>query len=205
MKKPSHYHNLGSSLVSDSLDQIGFENSVLALSPIYQSAATVGPAMPILVRSRPNVRVGLREGLMDAVDASPKQSVLVVSCDTESCSSWGGLTSRYAKLRGIAGAVVFGAVRDTPEITRLRLPVFASKITPVSGYNRVEVAAVGEPVNCGVVRVSKGDLVVADRDGVAVVPTAHIEEVLNRTSKLLAKEVQAVSQMRKRVKHQLTK
>ena len=149
MKMVSHYRNLGSALVADILDQIGIENSVFELSSVYDAALAIGPAMPVRVQSKANSPVGLREGLMNAVDASPKKSVLVISSDTTSCSSWGGLTSRYAKLSGIAGVVVFGAVRDTPEITKLRLPVFASSVTPLSGYNRVEVTEVGEPIVCG--------------------------------------------------------
>jgi 4-hydroxy-4-methyl-2-oxoglutarate aldolase len=200
VKMVSHYRNLGSSLVADILDQIGIENSVFELPSVYDAAIAIGPAMPVRVQSKANSPVGLREGLMNAVDASPKKSVLVISSDTTSCSSWGGLTSRYAKLSGIAGVVVFGAVRDTPEITKLRLPVFASSVTPLSGYNRVEVTEVGEPINCGSGKVVKGDLVVADQDGVAVVPATHIQEVLGRTSKLVAKEKQAVIQMRKRLR-----
>jgi len=205
VRMATYYRNLGSSLVADILDQIGIQNSILELSPVYETAIAIGPAMPVLVQSKPNSPVGLREGLMNAVDASPKKSVLIISSDTTSCSTWGGLTSRYAKLSGIAGVVVFGAVRDTPEITKLHLPVFASNVTPVSGYNRVEVTSVGEPINCGSVKVGKGDLVVADRDGVAIVPATHIQEVLGRTSKLVAKEKQGVIQMKKRLQYLTTK
>jgi regulator of RNase E activity RraA len=201
VKMTSHYRHLGSSLVADILDQIGIEDSILNLYPVYESAVAIGPAMPVLVRSKRHSPVGLREGLTKAVDSSPKKSVLVISSDTKSCSSWGGLTSRYAKLSGIAGVVVFGAVRDTPEITKLQLPVFSSNVTPISGYNRVEVTSVGKPVNCGSVKVRKGDLVVADRDGVAIVPVTHIQEVLGRASKLAAKEKQAIIQMRKLLQH----
>jgi regulator of RNase E activity RraA len=67
------------------------------------------------------------------------------------------------------------------------------------------VTSVGEPVNCGPVKVVKGDLVVADEDGVAFVPATHIHEVLGRTSKLVAKEKQGVIQMKKRLQYLTTK
>jgi regulator of RNase E activity RraA len=143
--------------------------------------------------------------MMTAVDASPKKAVFVISSDTKSCSAWGGLTSRYAKLSGIAGVVVFGAVRDTVEITRLHQPVFASNVTPLSGYNRVEVAAFGEPVKCGSLKVSKNDLAVADRDGVAFVPRAFVPDVLDRASELAAKGRHHVMEMKKRLRRRTSR
>jgi regulator of RNase E activity RraA len=200
VKVNSRYRFLGSSLVADVLDQLGVPNSVLRLSPVYHGATAAGPAMPVRVQSKPNASVGLRQGMMSAVDASPSGSILVISSDTTTCSAWGGLTSTYAKLRGIAGVVVYGAVRDTPEITKLRLPVFSSDRTPLSGYNRVEVAAVGEPVDCGNVRASRNDLVVADEDGVVFIPSQLVEEVLKRATELSVKEKHHAREMKNKLR-----
>lgn len=194
-------HELRSSLVADVLDELGLEGVIPDLFPIYKEALAVGRAMPVLVRSAKNSPLGLREGLMNAVDDSPKSSILVISSDTRTCSVWGGLTSRYAKLSGVAGVIVCGAVRDTFEITRLRLPVFSYTVTPISGYNRVEVVSSGTPIKCGSVVVQKDDLVVADREGVAIVQAAMIQDVLERASRHQAKERQHIHEMRRKAKH----
>ena len=157
--------------------------------------------MPVKVQSKPNAPIGLRQGMMNAVDASPENSILVICSDTTRCSSWGGLTSRYAKLSGIAGVVVFGAVRDTADVEKLRLPVFTSNVTAVSGQKRVEVTSVGEPIDCGSVKIAKGDLVVADRDSIVFVPAALSREVLEQASSLTARERQAIMDMKKRLQH----
>lgn len=200
MRSRPKLSELGSSLVSDILDQLGVEGVVPGLSPIYEGAFAVGRAMPVLIESKPNAPKGLREGLNEAVDAAGKGAVLVISSDTRSCSIWGGLTSLYAKLSGIAGVVACGATRDTREIARLRLPVFSYTVTPVSGYNRVEVLSVGYPVKCEPITVQKDDLVVADKDGTVVVPTAMVQDVLDRATPLLAKEKQQIRDLRKKVR-----
>lgn len=200
----TRYRKLTSSFAADILDQFGVENSVIQIAPLYPRANAVGPAMPVKVQSKPNAPIGLREGMMNAVDASPKNSILVICSDTTRCSNWGGLTSRYAKLSGIAGVVVFGAVRDTADVEKLRLPVFTSNVTAVSGQKRVEVASIGEPIDCGSVKIAKGDLVVADRDSIVFVPAALSREVLERASRLTARERQAIMDMKKRLRHRAT-
>jgi regulator of RNase E activity RraA len=191
---------LRSSVVSDVLDSMGVEGVISGLSPAFDQAVAIGLAMPVLVQAKPNALKGLREGLMDAIDLADKGSVMVIASDTQACSAWGGLVSRYAKLSGIAGAVVYGAARDIEDIIKLRLPVFSSTVTPISGYNRVEVLSPGAPVNCGSLSVQKGDLVVADRDGVAIVPSAMTREVLDQAFRLLEKEDQHIDDIQVRLR-----
>jgi len=191
---------LRSSLVSDVLDSMGVEGVISGLSPAFDQAVAIGRAMPVLVQAKPNALKGLREGLMGAIDLADKGSVMVIASGTEACSAWGGLVSRYAKLSGIAGAVIYGAARDIEEIIKLRLPVFSSTVTPISGYHRVEVLLPGAPVNCGSISVHKGDLVVADRDGVAIVPSAMTREVLDQAFRLMEKESKHIDDMRVRLR-----
>ncbi len=120
-KRSQRLRELRSSIVSDVLDTMGVAGVISGLSPVFDGAVAIGRAIPVLVRSKPNAPKGLREGLMDAIDLADEGSVMVIASDTEACSAWGGLVSRYAKLSGIAGAVVYGAARDQEEIIKLRL------------------------------------------------------------------------------------
>ncbi len=97
----------------------------------------------------------------------------------------GGNVCRGLKARGLAGIVADGAIRDTSEIQREGLPVYARTITtamgPLEGPGEVNV-----PIACGQVVVNPGDIIVADEDGIVVVPPAEAEEVLAETAKLEA-------------------
>ena len=92
--------------------------------------------------------------------------------------------STAMKVRGFAGAVVDGGVRDTPQIARLQFPVFSRGVVPSTTINHFRVAGTNVPVACAGVDVHPGDIIVADMDGVAVVPRAKAADVLARAQKL---------------------
>ncbi len=97
----------------------------------------------------------------------------------------GGNVCRGLKARSLAGIVADGAIRDTSEIQEDGLPVYARTVTtamgPLEGPGEVNV-----PIACGQVVVNPGDIIVADEDGIVVVPPAEAEEVLAETAKLEA-------------------
>jgi 4-hydroxy-4-methyl-2-oxoglutarate aldolase len=89
----------------------------------------------------------------------------------------GGNVCAWAQKRGIAGFVVDGVVRDLGEVRESRFPVFARGVIPIPGDKKVPGVLNG-PVTCGGVRVEPGDVVVADEEGIVVVPRGRAEEVL---------------------------
>jgi regulator of RNase E activity RraA len=88
------------------------------------------------------------------------------------------------KFRGMTGAVVDGSIRDTPQIGRLQFPVFSRGVAPSTTIGHYRFAGVNIPVTCAGVRVSAGDIITADEDGVAVVARAHAAEVLKKAQDL---------------------
>jgi 4-hydroxy-4-methyl-2-oxoglutarate aldolase len=88
------------------------------------------------------------------------------------------------KFRGLAGAVVDASIRDTPQIKRLQFPVFSRGIAPSTTINHYRFAGANVPVMCAGVRVNPNDIIVADEDGVAVVPRAKAAEVLKKAQQL---------------------
>ncbi len=96
----------------------------------------------------------------------------------------GGLMSTAMKYRGLAGAVVDASVRDLPQIKRLQFPVFSRGIVPSTSINHYRFAGANIPVTCAGARVNPNDIIVADEDGVAVVPRAHAAEILKRAQEL---------------------
>jgi regulator of RNase E activity RraA len=84
----------------------------------------------------------------------------------------------------LGGAVIDGSVRDLPQIAKLQFPVFSRGVAPSTSINHYRFAGVNTTVTCAGVKVSAGDIVVADEDGVAVVPRAHAADVLKRAQEL---------------------
>jgi regulator of RNase E activity RraA len=92
---------------------------------------------------------------------------------------FGGILALTAKMRGVAGVLVDGATRDVAEIVEQDLPVWARSVTPIAGgYARYSTVEINCPVNCGGIEIMPGDVIVADADGVVVIPPADIERLL---------------------------
>jgi len=108
---------------------------------------------------------------------------------------WGEFTSMEAMRRGVLGIVVDGAVRDVAAIRQMGFPTWARSVTPRVGSNRT-VGTTGEPIVCGGVRVQTGDLVVADDDGVVVVPKDRIDEIRAKAEAIEVKEAEIAERVK---------
>ncbi|MGQ4432407.1 RraA family protein [Streptomyces sp. SAS_260] len=118
--------------------------------------------------------------------AAPGSVVVVESGDVEYALA-GGNVCAVAQRRGIAGFVVDGVIRDVGEVREAGFPVFGRGVVPIPGGKKA-VLPLNERVRCGGVAVEPGDVVVADEDGVVVVPGARRAEVLAGARERLAKE-----------------
>jgi 4-hydroxy-4-methyl-2-oxoglutarate aldolase len=100
----------------------------------------------------------------------------------------GGISAQTGKRQGEVGAIVMGGVRDIAHSRTVDYPVWASDITPVTGKWRIETVEINGPVQIGHVRVSPGDLVVADDTGVCFIPRDVVLEVLELAERKAAAE-----------------
>ena len=123
--------------------------------------------------------------MLDAIDnAKPGSVYVMVLEDGVDFAGIGGLMATAMKYRGLAGAVIDGSVRDTPQIRKLQFPVFSRGVAPSTTINHYRFAGVNVPVTCAGVRVNAGDIIAADEDGVAVVPREKADEVLKKSQAL---------------------
>lgn len=189
--------SLGASNVSDVLKQLGEVGFIPGLRPVTRRTTVQGPAMPLHIRISTSPRMTLRQGISEACDKSNKGDVLVVCSETTEYSVLGGINALYVKLSRLAGAVIYGAVRDISELDSLKLPVFSLGISPVASTGYVEVDSVGEPVTCGNVKVERGDLVVGDLDGVVIVRQTMKKQIPKLLAELEKKEKQTILDLRK--------
>jgi 4-hydroxy-4-methyl-2-oxoglutarate aldolase len=145
----------------------------------------------------PAVTVRCREdffGVLRAVETAEPGRVLVVDGGGRPTALAGELFARAALARGLAGIVVDGGYRDLAFIASCRLPVYSRHVTPMAGTT-VRAGAVNEPVTCGGVRVSPGDIVIADHDGIVVLDPATAREVLEAAAAIKATEARVLARL----------
>lgn len=185
-----NWRALRSSIVSDAFDRLGIKGKRIlgGFSPVIRGQLAVGPTFPIRVVSNPRTKLEYRPQMIDAISKAPRGSVIVVSSEMKSCSSWGGLVNRSASKRSFGGVLVDGAIRDIEDIAKSKLPVFHRAITPVSGSGRLDVLSAGLPVKVDSLTISQGDLIVADTDGVAIIKKELMNELLKEAEKIISSE-----------------
>jgi regulator of RNase E activity RraA len=148
----------------------------------------VGPAVTVKVYPGDNLMVH------KALDIAQPGDVIVVDTSSSSLTAvLGDLVCTKARHRGIAGFIVDGLIRDLPAIKRLGdFPVFARDVTPKGPLHRGP-GEIGYPISCGGIVVNPGDVVVADLNGVVIVPRDISDELLSRLDSKAAKESDYVS------------
>jgi len=169
-------------VVADCLDRVGVRSNVMAprIRPLYPEARMAGFASTVhcvQVDAPPTNPDDYYRGELQAVDALAPGDIMVVS--TVKGSYWGELLATASRYRGARGIVVDGYTRDTLQLMEMQFPTFAAGINCHDSLGRIDVDAVGVPVECGGVRVEPGDLLLGDFDGVVVVPSGVADEVIS--------------------------
>jgi regulator of RNase E activity RraA len=175
------------SSVADATEQLYGQRSYMShdMRPLFKTKFA-GPAVTVLMKKGEHKEgSAASQGMLDAIDAAPAGSVYVMVLeDGLDYGGIGALMVTGMKFRGMTGAVVDGSIRDTPQIGRLQFPVFSRGVVPSTTIGHYRFAGVNIPVTCAGVRVSAGDIITADEDGVAVVARAHAAEVLKKAQDL---------------------
>ncbi|RYZ07322.1 MAG: RraA family protein [Comamonadaceae bacterium] len=179
---------LGTATIHEAQGQKGAVDP--ALKPIDSAMRVAGPALT--VRCRPGDNLALHYAL---TKARPGQVVVVDAEGFLNAGPWGDVMSTAAMLRGVAGLVIDGAVRDAQAITDLGFPVFSRGVC-IRGTNKYQPGVVGEPIVLGGVVVRTGDVVVGDRDGVVVVLQEEVASALAASQAREDKEATFREQLR---------
>ncbi len=192
------FHKVTTASVADAVDQIVGKRGYLdyQIKPRINDKKVVGPAVTIL--EGPTSEKLPPQHALDAIDESPEGSVMVIGIDGETdVAVWGGLMTAGAVVNGFAGAILDAGVRDVTEIKRdFDFPVFARSVSPGTTIGRYQTLAANVPVVCGGIEVRPADLIVADADGVVVVPQAHAEAVLDLALDIERKEAEQTKYIR---------
>ncbi len=172
-------HRVRSAMVSDSLDVVGVRNNVMdsSIRALRPDMRAVGLAATIAFEASSDFDMKNPYGAaIDFLDTLQEGQIAIVATGGRDDSAfWGELFSAAAKGRGATGMVCDGPLRDTEAVVKLGFDVFGASMRPIDYKGRMRVAAVGAVVVCGGVEVHPGDAVIADADGVVVVPKIHID------------------------------
>ena len=139
------------------------------------------PGMPRIAGPAFTVRTGRHDNLMfhASIYLARPGDVIVVEAGDDEMAVAGGNVCAIAQKNGVAGLVVDGVIRDVAESRGNRFPVFARGASPVPA-KRVGEGGMNVQIRCGGVAVNPGDVVVADEEGIVVVPRARAEDVLGK-------------------------
>jgi 4-hydroxy-4-methyl-2-oxoglutarate aldolase len=159
------------------------------IRPVWPGAKVAGPAYAVVCSHADNLAVHA------AVVEAPPGSVLVVAADPPERGYWGEVLTTAAEARGIAGLVIDGGVRDVDALHAHAFPVF-SALVALPGAQKAAGGQIGGTATVGDVRVDTGDWIVADADGVTVIPRPELPAVTDRGQARADKEAAIFSRLK---------
>ncbi len=176
--------------VSDAMEQVLGKKMYMShrMRPLFPSRFA-GYAVTVKLRKQENKDSHALQGMIDAIDTGNEHSVYVMVVeDGADIAGMGGLMGTAMAARNFSGAVIDGGVRDTAYLQKIGFPVFALGTVPSTSVGHYVFDASNVPVVCDGVPVQPGDIIVADNDGVAVVPIDRAREVLKVAQEMDFKE-----------------
>ena len=170
--------------LSDSMERLSGAGA--GLRPMHKEGKLAGPAFTVRTAPGDNLLVH------KALDMARAGDVIVVDAGGSTRNAIiGEMMATHARQRGIAGLVIWGAIRDSAEIRAATFPVYAAGVTHRGPY-RNGPGAINVPIVIGEMAVQPGDIIVGDADGLVAVPQEDAERVLASALAILAKETEAL-------------
>jgi len=180
------FRHVEAASVSDALEQIIGKKMYMThrMRPIFPTKFA-GFALTVKLKKEANDDPTALQGMLAAIDSGDADSVYVMVVeDGADIAGMGGLMGTAMHARNFSGAVIDGGVRDIAYLNKISFPVYALGIVPSTSVHHYRFAGSNIPVVCDGVEVKPGDIIVADADGVVVVPRASAEEVLAVAEKM---------------------
>jgi 4-hydroxy-4-methyl-2-oxoglutarate aldolase len=186
------FQKVATASVADAVDKIAGKRGYMdqEIKPRVNDKKVVGPAVTVLEAATEEFLPP--QHALDLIDEAPAGSVICISiAGFADVAVWGGLMTAGAVANEHAGAILDGGVRDITEIRRdYDFPVYARSVSPGTTLGRFKTLSSQVPVEIGGVTVNPGDIIVADIDGVIVVPKEHAEAVLLMSEEIDQRELE---------------
>jgi 4-hydroxy-4-methyl-2-oxoglutarate aldolase len=182
--------------ISDALDKLGLPCGTFGIRPLFKCPRIAGTAVTMKVVPYGPTRASGHMGA-DPLDAAQPGDILVIDNGgrvDQNC--WGEIVSFAAMQKGVVGVIIDGASRDVDVIEEIGFPVYARGIVPLTARNRNVQGDFNCTVKIGNLQVNPGEIVVADVNGVCVIPTDRAEEVLKVSKELIEKENEVIRKVK---------
>ncbi len=170
-------------VVGDILDGLGYYHQFLPkeIQPMKDEMVIIGRAMPVVMVDIHGPQKKPFGYLTEALDQLEENEVYIAAGGTQRCAYWGEILTATAKKRGAVGAIVFGPHRDTPQILEQNWPVYSVGRYAQDSSVRTKVENYRCPLEINGVWIEPGDLVFADLDGVLIIPSGLVNEVITKS------------------------
>lgn len=189
----NQYKEISTASIADAIEQVVGKRGFMdfEVKPRINNRRIAGPAVTVK-------EVATDEKLppvhaLEAIDESAAGSVIVIGLEgsSKNVAVWGGLMTAGSIANELEGAILDAGVRDITEIKRdFDFPVFSRSVSPGTTVGRYKTEALNVQVECGGITVFPGDMVVADPDGVVVVPAESVMEVLEVAQEIEVREAE---------------
>ena len=181
MTLTEQFRELSPTAVADALSRDRVMD--IGIRPLWLGMPRIsGPAFPVQCAPGDNLM------LHAAIYRAPPGSIIVAHSGDVDYALAGGNVCKVAQKRGIQAFILDGVIRDLGELRDIRFPVFARGVIPIPGGKKVIGVLGTSPVICGGVAVAPGDIVVADEEGIVVVPKDRLLSVLEAAKARAAKD-----------------
>lgn len=160
-----------------------------AIRPVWSGAFIAAPAFPLACSPGDNLSIHI------AMERAPRGSVLVVSTSDFVAGYWGEVLTVAAEAAGVVGIIIDGGVRDIAALATRRFPAFSRGIS-MRGTIKKSAPSVGKPVTFTGLQVAPGDLVVADDDGVLILPAGEVERALIAAEQRAQREAEMMEKLK---------
>jgi regulator of RNase E activity RraA len=184
------FRHVEAASVSDALEQITGKKMYMShhMRPIFPSKFA-GFAVTVLLKKEPNHDPNALSGMLAAIDSGGPNSIYVMVVeDGADIAGMGGLMGTAMSARNFSGAVIDGGVRDVAYLHKIGFPVYSLGVVPSTSVSHYRFAGANVPVVCDGVSVSAADIIVADADGVVVVPRSSAAQTLKLAQEMDFKE-----------------
>jgi len=195
-KYRTRLEKLSTTNLADALDKEGMRGAVIGIRPMYDCPRIIGRTVTMKVTAAGMWKTKYHMGVR-AIDSASAGDIIVIDNrgDTNN-NCWGEILSMGAKMKGVSGVVVDGAARDIDACKEFGFPVYARGAVPITARGRIMEESVNEVVRIGDIQVRPGDIVMADVNGVVIVPVEKLDDVVKSAEGIVEKESAMVEELR---------
>ena len=196
-KYRARFEKLSSTNVSDAMDALGIRGATCGIRPMRESwRKIVGPAVTMKMVAAGATPQKTHLGMNAIAAAGPGDVIVIDNSGRMDTSCWGGILANSAKVKGIAGTVIDGCLRDLDDCIDADYKVFARGTVVCTARGRVIEESTNRMIQFGGVQVNPGDIVMGDSSGVVFIPGGRIDEVLEKAEELWQKEEDMIAEIR---------